>query len=119
MGNYLRYELHNCDIQNDRSYLFSRDLFPLAFLEVAVSNSALAYTLLDSVGSIDYAIPNLHIIKIEVDLGKKQILPSFEDEIVRIRLNQEGKDEVVIDYGDEATKLLQFVYTINELETLM
>ncbi len=34
MGDYLRYELHNCDIQDDRSYLFSRGLFPLAYLEV-------------------------------------------------------------------------------------
>ena len=30
MGDYLRYEMHNCDMQSDRSYFFSRDLFPLA-----------------------------------------------------------------------------------------
>ena len=34
LGNYLRYEVYNCGIQSDRSYLFSRDLFPLAFVEI-------------------------------------------------------------------------------------
>ena len=36
MGDYLKYELHNCDIQSDRSF-FNHDLFPLASVEVKVS----------------------------------------------------------------------------------
>jgi DNA polymerase-2 len=115
MGDYLRYELHNCDIQNDRAYLFSRDLFPLAFLEVSVSKSGLVYTLLDSVESIDYVIPNLRVVRLEVDIAKKDLIAGFDDAIDRIRLKPDDKEEITIDYGDEATKLLQLVYAINEL----
>ena len=116
MGDYLRYELHNCNIQNDRSYLFSHDLFPLAFVKITVSKSGLNYTLLDSVESTNYVTPELRVIRLEVDTVKQGILPSFDDEIDKIRLKEEGKAEVVIDYGDEATKLLQLVYAVKELD---
>jgi hypothetical protein len=34
LGDYLRYEIHNCDLRGDRDYLFSHDIFPLAFVEI-------------------------------------------------------------------------------------
>ncbi len=116
LGDYLRYELHNCDIQNDRYYLFSRDLFPLAFLDVEVSKSGLVYTLLDSVESIDYVVPKLRTVRLEVDVAKKGLIANFEDAIERIRLKPMGEEEIMIDYGDEATKLLQLVYAIREMD---
>ena len=116
MGDYLRYELHNCDIQSDRYYLFSHDLFPLAFVEVKVDKSDLTYMLLDSVESLDYTIPKLRIMRLEVEVDKKALIADFNDEIRTIRLKQEGKDDITIDYGDEATKLLQLVYAVNELD---
>ena len=33
LGDYLRFEVHNCDLKGDRAYLFSHDIFPLAFVE--------------------------------------------------------------------------------------
>ena len=117
MGDYLRYELHNCDIQNDRLYFFVHDLFPLAFVEVKVSKSGLDYTLLDSVTSTDYVIPKLRVVTLEVKVSKKDIVASFDDLIEKIILKQEDKEEEIpIDYGDEATKLLQLVYAVNELD---
>ena len=116
MGDYLRYELHNCDIQDDRSYIFSRGLFPLAFLDVKYGKSGLDYTLLDSVESIDYITPRLRVVKLEVDVAKAGIVAGFDDEIRSITLKQDDEDEIVIDYGDEATKLLQLVYAVNKLD---
>ena len=116
MGDYLRYELHNCDIQSDRSYFFSHDVFPLAFLEVTVSKSGLSYTLLDSVESLDYVIPKMRILKLEVDIAKAGVIDTFDDEIQNITLKEDGKEDIVIDYGDEATKLLQLVYAVKELD---
>lgn len=116
MGDYLRYELHNCDIQSDRSYFFDHDLFPLAFVEVKVSKSGLTYTLLDSVESTDYVVPKLRVVQLEVEVAKKGIIASFDDPIEKICLKQEGKEDLTIDYGDEATKLLQLVYAVNELD---
>lgn len=40
LGDYLRYEVYNCDVQSDRSYFYSRDLFPLAYLEVGLAKMA-------------------------------------------------------------------------------
>jgi DNA polymerase elongation subunit (family B) len=116
MGDYLQYELHNCDIQGDRSYLFSRDLFPLAFVEVRVEKSRLEYGLLDSVESLDYAIPKLRVVRLEAEAVKKGLIANFDDELSVIRLKQEGEDETLIDYGDEATRLLQLVHAIRKLD---
>ena len=116
MGDYLRYELHNCDIHDDRSYLFSRGLFPLAFLEVKYGKSGLDYTLLDKVESIDYAVPALRVVRLEVDVAKVGIVAGFDDEIRGITLKRDGEDDVVIDYGDEATKLMQLVYAVRKLD---
>jgi DNA polymerase-2 len=116
MGDYLRYELHNCDIGGDRAYLFSNDLFPLAYVDVKIDKSSLAYTLLDSVERTSYAIPKLRILKLEVDVIKQKIVPTFDDEISVIRLKQENKEDVLIDYGDEAMKLLQLACAIKEFD---
>jgi DNA polymerase, archaea type len=116
MGDYLRYELHNCDIQSDRSYFFNHDLFPLAFVEIKVFKLSLHYTLLDSVESTNYVIPKLRVVKLEVEVAKKGITASIDDPIEKICLKQEGKEDLTIDYGDEATKLLQLVYAVNELD---
>ena len=34
LGDYLRYEIHNCDLRGDRDYFFSHDIFPLALVEI-------------------------------------------------------------------------------------
>lgn len=116
MGDYLRYELYNCDIQSDRLYFFIHDLFPLAFVEVKVSKFGLDYTLLDSVASTDYDVPNLRVVKLEVEVAKSGIVASFNDPIEKICLTQEGKEALIVDYGDETTKLLQLVHAVNELD---
>jgi DNA polymerase I len=116
LGDYLRYELHNCDIQNDRAYFFSRDLFPLAFVDIKVSKLGLTYTLLDSVESTSYAIPDLRVMRLDLDTVKTGVVNNFEDEIGCIRLKEQGKDEVAIDYGDEATKIIQMTYAVKEFD---
>ncbi|HYA77501.1 MAG TPA: DNA polymerase domain-containing protein, partial [Verrucomicrobiae bacterium] len=116
IGDFLRYEIHNCDVQNDRSYFFSRDLFPLAFVELKVTKSGLDYMLLDSVDSIDYVVPKLRVMRLEVEVAQSGIVANFNDAINKICLKQEDTEDVVIDYGDEATKLLQLVYAVNELD---
>ena len=116
MGNYLQYELHNCDIQSDRSYFFDHDLFPLAYVEVKASKSGLTYTLMDSVESTDYVIPKLRVVTLEVEVVKSGVIASFDDPIKKICLKQEGKETLVIDYGDEAVKLMQLVYAVSEVD---
>ncbi|MCW3999068.1 MAG: hypothetical protein NWE93_02380 [Candidatus Bathyarchaeota archaeon] len=116
LGDYLRYEVHNCDVHSDRSYFFSRDLFPLAYVEVEAGKAGLSYRLLDSVESTDYAVPELRVLRLAVDVAKQGILPSFDDPIEKIRIQTGTRGEIEIDYGDEATKLLQLSYAVAELD---
>lgn len=116
LGDYLRYELYNCDVHSDRSYFYNRDLFPLAYTEVTVGRDGLNYTLLDDVKNIDYAVPQMRVLRLDIDIAKKDALPNFEDPLAKIRLQLDGGEEIAIDYGDEATKLLQLVYAVKEFD---
>ncbi len=111
LGNYLTYEVHNCDLHGDRAYLFDHDLFPLAFVEARYSKTGLQYTLLDAVESLDYPLPNLKLMKVQVEIAKQGKLPCFEDPVQAIHLCQAEK-QVTIDSGEEKDKLMQLVRAV-------
>ena len=114
-GGYLKYEVHNCNLHGDRAYLFSRDVFPLAFIEVAAKQRGLKYTLLDCVENIDYTIPPLRIAKIEVDIAKKGKIARFNDSIDKLLVTQSDK-QIVIDETAEGDKLLRLVNSIRKFD---
>jgi DNA polymerase elongation subunit (family B) len=115
MGDYLRYEIHNCDLRGDRAYFFSHDIFPLAFVEIKNEKAGLEYTLLDSVTSTDYAVPELRVMKLRVEIAKKGKIANFKDPIGAIQVTQDEK-EICIDSGEETDKLLQFIKAVKELD---
>jgi DNA polymerase elongation subunit (family B) len=115
LGGYLRYHVHNCDLRSEQAYLYSRDIFPLAFLEVEVEAERLTYHLLDSVESIDYEVPPLRIMRVRVDVAKKGKIASFADPLDRIVVSQ-GGEETIMDSGDERAKLLGFVDVVRNLD---
>jgi len=115
MGDYLRYAVHNCDLQGDQNYVFTRDIFPLAFVEVETERTGLRYTLLDSVESIDYAIPPLRMLKLRVEIAKKGKIANLKDPIAGILVTLADK-QVIIDSGEEGDKLLQLVKTVKEFD---
>jgi DNA polymerase elongation subunit (family B) len=114
-GDYLRYEIHNCDLRGDRDYFFSHDIFPLAHVEIKNKKEELEYTLKDSVTSKDYATPELRIMKLAVEIAKKRKIPSFKDPIDKLVVTQ-GEKEVSIDQGEETEKLLQLAKTVKTLD---
>ncbi len=115
MGDYLRYEIHNCDLKGDREYFFSHDIFPLALVKIKNEKGCLQYTLLDSVTSTDYAIPELRVMKLKLEIAKRGKIANFKDPIDKIQLTQNEK-ELWIDSGDEKDKLLQVVKAVKELD---
>ena len=115
MGDYLRYEIHNCDLKGDRAYFYSHDIFPLAYLEVKTEKTGLSYTLQDSVESTDYVVPELRVTNLKVDIAKKGKIANFNDPIDTIQLTQEDR-ETCIDSGDETDKLVQLVKAIKALD---
>ena len=114
-GRYLRYQVHNCDLKPSQAYLYERDLFPLAFVEVEVEKQNLRYQLLDSVENIDYGIPPLRIAKISLEVDKKKRIANFSDPLKKVVLSK-GDKEVVIESGDEKDKLLRLVKEVREYD---
>ena len=70
-GRYLQYQVHNCDLKHEQAYLYDRDVFPLALVEIEAENTTLKYSLLDSAESVDYPIPPLRIMRIDVEVAKR------------------------------------------------
>jgi DNA polymerase elongation subunit (family B) len=115
LGNYEKFQLGNVDVPEAQAYLYDRDIFPLAFMEIQAEDKKLTYHLLDSVESEDYAIPPLRIVWISVEVAKAGKFPTFNDPISRIVLKGDGK-EFAIDKGDEQEKLLALVKAIREMD---
>ncbi len=115
LGDYLRYEIHNCDLHADRAYFFSKDLFPLAHVQVRNGKTHLTYQLQDSVDNIDYAVPDLDIMKLDIEIAKTAKIAKFDDPISQIKLTQNEK-QITIDSGDEADKLLSLTRNVQELD---
>ena len=114
-GDYLQYEVHNCDSHGDRAYLFSKNLFPFALIEVEAEKAGLKYILLDTVENTNYSIPPLRKAKIEVDIAKTSKIAGFKDLLERIVVTQADK-KICIDTGDETDKLMQLASTIKTLD---
>ncbi len=115
IGDYMRLEVHNCDLHGDRMYFFTHDLFPLAYLEVENQKTGLKYTLLDSIESTDYAVPPLRIMQLKIEIAKTGKIANPQDPIASITMVQDEK-QITIDSGDEAEKLLQLGKTVKELD---
>ena len=114
-GRYLRYRVHNCDLKPSQVYLYERDLFPLAFVEIEVGKFGLRYRLLDSVENIDYPVPPLKISRLDLEVAKMNRLAAFNEPLEKAVFSSEGR-EVVVDSGEEKDKLLQIVETVAMLD---
>jgi len=114
-GRYLRYRVHNCDLKPSQVYLYERDIFPLAFVDVEVGKIGLRYRLLDFVENIDYPVPPLKIAKFGLEVSKKNRLAAFNEPLEKAVLSSEGK-EIVLDSGEERDKLLQIVDAVRTLD---
>jgi DNA polymerase elongation subunit (family B) len=108
LGGYDRYRLYNADVPDVQMYLYEKDIFPLAHVGVAFQGKRLAYWLMDSVESIDYKLPPLRQLTLEVQIANKKPIPSLKDAIQSITLESEC-NQTVINEGDEKQKILSMV----------
>lgn len=115
MGDYLRYSIHNCDLKGDSAYFFSHDIFPLAYVGIRLESTGLEYVLFDSVTSTDYEVPELRVMKLQVEIAKRGKIANFKDPIETIQAIQ-GEKKAIIDTGGETEKLLQLVKAVEHLD---
>ncbi len=109
------YRLYNADVPPAQSYLYQKDLFPLARCEIEQNGPSLSWVLKDDVWECDYAVPPLSSAEILVDVEKQGTLPSDSDPIRSLEVRKDN-EKVVIDSGIEGDKILSLVSTVRELD---
>ncbi len=112
---YSSFRLYDVDIPSPQIYLYQKGLFPLALVEADEKDEKIEWTLKDSRNTIDYKLPPLRNIRLEVKTRKNKRIRTFEDELDSISiLDQE--ETIVLDSGSEEEKLISLVETFNEVD---
>src|SRR5207245_2301727 len=113
--NYLTLRTNETYIHSPESYLYQKELFQLAHVETEEKDEKIEWTLRDSRTTIDYKLPPLRKIRLEVKTRKNKRIRTFEDELDSIStITDQGP--IVIDSGSEEEKLLSLVETFNEID---
>jgi DNA polymerase elongation subunit (family B) len=115
-SNYSNFRLYDVDIPSPQIYLYQKDLFPLAFVEAEEKNEKIEWTLRDSRETIDYKLPPLRKIRLEIQTRKNKRIRTFEDELDSFRIITDREQTLVLDSGNEEEKLLSLVQTFNEID---
>ena len=115
LGPFGTFRLYNADVPPGQSYLYERDLFPLAYCEVEQKGDVLRWGLKDDVWAYDYALPDLRKVKVEVDIAKEGKLPRFTDTIEGISVESD-KGRVEVGGRSETDKLLGLVDAVQEAD---
>jgi DNA polymerase, archaea type len=112
LGPFGTFRVYNADVPPGQSYLYEKNLFPLAFCEVEQKRDGLRWKLEDDVWDYDYALPPLREVKLDIGVAKEGGLPRFTDRLESITLN--NGEEIEIEGHDETERLLGLVQAIRE-----
>ena len=115
-SNYSNFRLYDVDIPSPQIYLYQKDLFPLALVEAEEKNEKIEWTLRDSRETIDYKLPPLRKIRLEIKTRKNKRIRTFDDELDSLRIITDREQTLVLDSGNEEEKLLSLVETFNEID---
>ncbi len=114
-GDYSKFRLYDVDVPFTQVYLYERDLFPLAYVEAEHVKNGIRWTVKDSREAVDYELPPLKQVKLQVETAKSGRIRRFEDELDSITIFQ-GNEKTVIDFGDESYKLLKLVDVFQHID---
>src|SRR6266567_463256 len=115
-SSYSNFRLYDVDIPSPQVYLYQKDLFPLALVEAEEKDEKIEWTLKDSRKTIDYKLPPLRKIRLEIKTRKNKRIRTFEDELDSLSIITDREETLVLDSGSEEEKLLSLVETFNEID---
>src|SRR5437667_3905046 len=111
VGRYSKFRFYDIDVPSPQMYLYRKGLFPLALVEAEETSRGVNWTLKDSRESIDYQLPPLREIALQIKTEKIRKVRSFEDKIASVTFTRDEKETLTIDSGDEVDKILGIVET--------
>ncbi|MGD0057574.1 MAG: DNA polymerase domain-containing protein, partial [Methanomassiliicoccales archaeon] len=91
-GDYKDCSLFNVDMRFEQRYFLAYDLFPMGLVEFGKELRSI-----DSPYRLDYPIPNLRTSNLKVDVKARNGIPTFDDPIRSVQL-----DEITIDGSEES-----------------
>ena len=115
LGPFGTFRLYNADVPPGQSYLYERDLFPLAFCEVEQIGGRLRWVLKDDVWAYDYALPKLRKVTLEVEAAKQGKLPRPTDRIESLALESDN-GKVAVEGQSEADKVVGLMRAVREAD---
>jgi len=101
-GEYGDYSLYNVDLRFEQRYFLAHDLFPMGLVEFGKELRSI-----DSPYRLDYPIPNLRISNLKVDVKARNGIPTFDDPIGSVHLDDisiDGPEEDVLKELDSAVR---------------
>ena len=114
-SSYSNFRLYDVDVPSPQIYLYQKDLFPLALVEAEEKDEKIEWTLRDSRETIDYKLPPLRKIRLEVRTRKNKRIRTFEDELDSVSII-DREETLILDSGNEEEKLLSLVETFKEMD---
>src|SRR5436309_2282682 len=115
-GKYSRFRLYDVDIPSPQVYLYQKDLFPLALVEADEKGDEVQWNLKDSRETIDYKLPPLREIRLEVKTRKTRKIRAFEDELGSLQIKHDDGEAFTIDSGSEGEKILGLIDCFREAD---
>lgn len=110
-GRYSRFRFYDIDVPSPQMYLYRKGLFPLAFVEAEETSRGVNWNLKDSRESIDYQLPPLREIELQIETEKIRKVRSFDDKLASVNFARDEEEILAIDSGDETDKILGLVET--------
>src|SRR5438477_765055 len=111
VGRYSKFRFYDIDVPSPQMYLYRKGLFPLAFVEAEETSRGVSWTLKDSRESIDYQLPPLREIELQIKTEKIRKVRSFEDKLASVHFTRDKREMLLIESGDEVDKILGIVET--------
>jgi DNA polymerase, archaea type len=108
-GRYSKFRFYDIDVASPQMYLYRKELFPLAFVEAEETSRGVSWTLRDSRESIDYQLPPLRKINLEIKTEKTRRIRNFDDKLRSVHFIRDEKEILALDSGDETDKILELV----------
>lgn len=109
------FRVYNVDVPVAQTYLYDRDVFPLAYLMAVDSGKRVYYDLLDSVESVDYSTLPLRSAWLRINVKKEGVLNKLTDVVDSLTLESDG-NAIVVDTGNEKEKILKLVKAVKEVD---
>ena len=109
-----KFRLFNVDIPAEQIYLYEKDIFPMAHVEAGLNHDSIKWQILDDSSRVDYEIPRLNCIDLDISINSKSVIPSFKDPLKEIRIASQR--ELFILDSDEEDDLLELVRLLGEID---